>query len=199
MDISGWDARYRSRERSKEDFDAPPTPLLVRIAKDLKPGRALDLACGSGRNALWLCQRGWRVTATDGSPAAIAALQENAAAREVGSDSLRTEVVDLENPNFQIAPAAWDLILMAYYLQRDLFEPAKRGVVPGGLVLIIVHLAEDGRTSDHALQPGQLCRYFDDWEIVHSYEGKPNDPAHQRSVAEIVARRPVGHRGSIQQ
>jgi 2-polyprenyl-3-methyl-5-hydroxy-6-metoxy-1,4-benzoquinol methylase len=74
MDIRGWDQRYRSKERSSEDFDAPATPLIIETAKQLKPGKALDLACGTGRNALWLAKHGWSVTAVDASSAAIETL-----------------------------------------------------------------------------------------------------------------------------
>jgi hypothetical protein len=50
MEIRGWDKRYRSGERAAEDLEAAPTPLLVETAKQLAPGKALDLACGAGRN-----------------------------------------------------------------------------------------------------------------------------------------------------
>src|ERR1035437_1483741 len=70
MEISGWNERYRSGKRAIEDLGAPPTRLLMETAKHLEPGRALDLACGTGRNALWLAEHGWSVTAVDGSPVA---------------------------------------------------------------------------------------------------------------------------------
>jgi hypothetical protein len=80
---------------------------------------------------------------------------------------------------------------MCYYLQRDLFEPAKRGVVPGGIVIAIVHIPEPGdpHMTPFRLAPGELAGYFKDFEILHQYEGPSHDPAHKRWVAEIVARR----------
>jgi hypothetical protein len=100
--------------------------------------------------------------------------------------------VDLEGGEYTIEPSAWDLIAICYYLQRDLFEPAKRGIVPGGVLLAIVHITEPGEEPTHTrARPGELRKYFDSWEILHYYEGKPNDTAHRRSVAEIVARRPL--------
>ncbi len=188
MDIRGWDERYRSRERTAEDFDALSTPLLVETAQQLQPGKALDLACGTGRNALWLAKHGWTVTAIDASSAAIETLRNDASALAVHIDAKRA---DLEKGEYNIDPSAWDLIAICYYLQRDLFEPAKRGVVPGGLLLAIVHITEPGEqpTATRA-RAGELRTYFDGWEILHYYEGKPNDIAHRRSVAEIVARRP---------
>jgi len=186
MDLRAWDARYRSAQRP-EDLETAPTPLLVETAQHLAPGKALDLACGAGRNALWLAAQGWYVTAVDGSPAAIDILKQRAARRSI---TLEACVADLQE--FSIAPAAWDLIVMSYYLQRNLFEPVKRGVVPGGIVLAIVHITEPGEEHTYKrLRPGELPGYFSGCEILHSYEGKPADPAHQRSVAEIVARRPA--------
>jgi hypothetical protein len=102
-------------------------------------------------------------------------------------------VSDLERDEYQIEPSSWNLVAICYYLQRNLFEPAKQGVVPGGILVSIVHITEPGEEpTAHRLRPGELERYFRGWEILHRREGKPNDTAHQRSVAEIVARRPIG-------
>ena len=189
MEIRSWDERYRSGERAAEDIEAAPTPLLVEMAKRLTPGRALDLACGSGRNALWLAEQGWSVTAVDGSPAAIEILRSRASSRGV---TVSRKVADLEKFEYQIEPASWNLIAICYYLQRDLFAPAKQGVVPGGILISIVHIMEpEEEPTAHRLRPGELERYFQGWEILHRREGRPNDTAHQRSVAEIVARRPA--------
>jgi tellurite methyltransferase len=183
MDIRGWDERYRT----EQDSESAPTPLLIETAQSLKPGRALDLACGTGRNALWLAQQGWSVTAVDGSEAAIEILGGRAAAQGLLLDA---RVADLEKGEFRIEPASWDLIALCYYLQRGLLEPAKRGVAPGGLLLVIVHIAEAGEEpTQFRLRPGELAGCVEGCEIVHCYEGKPRDPVHARAVAEIVARK----------
>lgn len=188
MEISLWDERYRSGAHAASDFTAEPSPLLVATASKLTPGSALDLASGAGRNALWLAERGWKVTAVDGSAAAIEILRERAAARHL---ALKVRVADLERPGFAIEPSAWNLIAMCYYLQRDLFEPAKNGVVPGGILIAIVHITEPGEEpTGHRLRPGELAGYFRGWEVLHYVEGPPNDPVHKRACAEIVARRP---------
>jgi tellurite methyltransferase len=183
MDIRGWDERYRT-----EDLEAPPNPLLIETAQRLQPGKALDLACGTGRNALWLAEQGWTVSAVDGAPTAIEILQGRASERGLHIDA---RLADLESGEYRIEPSTWDLIAISYYLQRDLFEPAKRGVAPRGVLLAIVHITEPGEEPTYKrLKSGELESYFQGWEILHRYEGKPNDTAHQRSVAEIVARRP---------
>lgn len=187
VDVSGWNERYRSGERVSEDFDAAPTPLLVKTARNLHPGRALDLACGTGRNAVWLAEHGWSVTAVDGAKSAIWTLRSRASAAEL---ELKAIVADLAKGEYHIKKSAWDLIAICYYLQRDLFEPAKRGVIPGGVLVAIVHITEAGEEpSETRLRPGELKDYFRDWQILHHYEGKPADEAHRRAVAEVVARR----------
>jgi tellurite methyltransferase len=180
MDLRGWDERYRT-----QPGDECVTPLLARTSQSLVPGRALDLACGAGRNALWLASRGWQVTAVDGSSVAIEILS----ARNPAIDA---RVADLEKHEYMIQPDSWDLIAICYYLQRDLFEPAKRGVVPGGIVLASAHIPEpaDPHMTPFRLAPGELAGYHKDFEILHQYEGPSHDPAHRRWVAEIVARRP---------
>lgn len=180
MDLRGWDERYRERPET-----GPATPLLVEIANSLPPGRALDLACGAGRNSLWLGIHGWNVTAVDGSQEAIQLLS----ARKPAIDA---RVADLEKHEYTIQPDSWELIAMCYYLQRDLFEPSKRGVVPGGIVLVIVHIPGPGEgLTPFRMEPGELKSHFQDFEILHSYEGPPRDPEHKKWVAEIAARRPA--------
>jgi len=190
MEIHDWNERYRLRERPTEDLDAAPTPLVLSAAAKLVPGKALDLACGAGRNALWLAERGWEVTAVDGAHAAIEILRTRAMERSL---KITAVVSDLQKGEFEIEPSGWDLVAMCYYLQRNLFEPAKRGVTPGGILISIVHVNEPGEDDGpYRLRPGQLEQYFTGWEILHRHEGKANDSAHRRAVAEIVARRPLG-------
>jgi SAM-dependent methyltransferase len=190
MEIHDWNKRYRLRERPAEDLDVAPTPLLVQTATSLAPGKALDLASGAGRNALWLAEHGWEVTAVDGAAAAIEILRTRAVERAL---KINAVVANLEKDEFEIEPARWDLIAMCYYLQRNLFEPAKRGVTPGGILISIVHMTEPGEEDNpHRLRPGELEQYFAGWEILHRREGKANDSAHRRAVAEIVARRSLG-------
>jgi SAM-dependent methyltransferase len=189
VDIKGWESRYRSKERAGEDFEIEPTKLVAQIARRLQPGKALDLACGTGRNALWLAQEGWDVTAVDGAAAAIETLQERARQKSV---TVKTVVADLRAGEYAITPSQWDLITICYYLQRDLIGPAQNGTRPGGLLLVIVHTTEgDEQPTESRLRPGELAQCFMGWELLHNYEGKPDDPAHRRAVAEIVARRPI--------
>ena len=184
MDIAGWEERYRSGASGKE---TAPTILLVETVEKLPAGAAIDLACGAGRNAIYLAERGWNVTAIDGSERAIELLRERAVRRGL---KVHTEVADLTDAKFAITPDAFDLVVIAYYLQRDLFAKAKAAVRPGGVIVAIAHTPEPGETwSEKRARPGELREFFRDWKILWEYEGPSRDPAHRRPVAEIVARR----------
>ena len=190
MDLAEWDEKYRKGAVEPR----APDPLLVAAASTLPPARALDLACGAGRNALWLAGQGWKVTAVDGSAAAIETLRAGAGRLGVAIDA---RVTDLEKAEFTIAHASWDLIAACYYLQRDLLASAKQGLVAGGVMVAIALLAEPGReNSPYRALPGELRKYFDGWEIQHDREGA--DPS-GHAVAEIVARRPNSDTGKPDQ
>lgn len=185
LNIEGWERRYQLGETGKEDA---PTALIVEAAAKLRPGTAIDLASGAGRNALYLSEKGWSVTAIDGSQTAIDLVRQRAAARGI---HVQAVVADLTSDSFEIPPDAFDLILIAYYLQRNLFPLVKRAIRPGGLILAIAHTPEPGENwSEKRAAPGELRSLFASWMILHDYEGPSRDPAHHRPVAEIVAQRP---------
>ena len=87
-----------------------------------------------------------------------------------------------------IEPARYDLIAICYYLQRDLFEPAKLGLLPGGIIVAIALLTEPGKDNSFRVEPGELPRYFDGWEILHHREGRDSVATQRRRD-----RRPQAH------
>jgi len=78
MDSVAWDQRYRQQEFV---WTSEPNRFLVSETQSLAPARAIDLACGEGRNAVWLAERGWRVTGVDFSSVAIEKARQLEAAR----------------------------------------------------------------------------------------------------------------------
>ena len=122
--MADWDERYRRGEHA----GSGPSRLLVRAVETLPPGRALDIACGAGRHAVFLAERGFTVTAVDSSRVAIEITERRARERGVRLDA---HVADLERGEFVIAPEAYDLISIFYYLQRDLFPQIRAGIKPG--------------------------------------------------------------------
>ena len=176
--ISDWDERYRAQP----GFDRPPEPLLVSTAGELAPGRALDLACGTGRHALYLARLGWRVTAVDGSEVAVAELRRQAAGLEIDA-----RTANLEAGEFVIEPDGYDLICDFFYLDRRLFPQIRAGVKPGGLFVGILHRF-DGTPGRYLLESGELREEFTGWKILY-YSERPAEGGHRRATAAIVARR----------
>jgi tellurite methyltransferase len=185
LSLQEWNDRYRAGEQVFEE----PAPLVVKFAGNLIPGVALDLASGPGRNALFLAERGWKATAVDGSAIGVDLLRERALSRDL---RIETRLADLDRGEFEILPGAYDLICMCYYLQRDLIPALKGGVRPGGLAIVIVHLADPDQFQGTPARAcsGELRSYFTGWEILHYYEGHPHESCHQRAVAELVGRKP---------
>jgi SAM-dependent methyltransferase len=136
MDRNNWNERYRTSELV---WTAQPNQFLVTELAGLAPGRALDLAAGEGRNAVWLAEHGWEATAADYSEVAIAKAEELAASRGV---ALETVVADAT----ETLPGepVFDLVVVAYL---QLPEPdrsaalrnAAGAVTPGGTLLVIAH------------------------------------------------------------
>ena len=178
-----WDERYRSSPTSFH-----PCQLVTETAQNLAAGRALELACGTGGNALWLAERGWQVTAVDSSAVAVDLLQAESVRRGIRVNPV---IADLEAGQFVVAPNAWDLVIITKYLQRDLFESIKHGVVPGGMVISSALLQlPDQTNSQFRVKRGELRAYFSDWEIL-SYREPANGAIAAHSLAEIVVRRPA--------
>lgn len=163
-------------------LDLEPAPLLVEVADMLPPSRALDLACGASRNALYLAKLGWQVTAVDSSEVAIRHL------RKVGPHpALDARVADLEMHQFAIQPTAYDLICEFFYLQRDLFPRIREGVRPGGVFTGAIHLITPGHNPAFALDSGNLRGQFAGWKSLCYSEAA--EPGHTRPSARIIARR----------
>ena len=170
-----WDEYYSK----PANLHPEPATLLVEVAEMLPPGRALDLACGDGRNALYLAKLGWQVTAVDASEAAI---------RRMGPHpALDARVADLERHEFAIQPAAYHLICDFFYLQRDLFPQIREGVRPGGVFTGAIHLIAPRHNPAFALHPGELREEFAGWKIL--YYSEAAEPGHPRPSARIIARR----------
>ena len=191
--IAKWNSRYAGRQPG--DLPAPSAPLPNAV-HGLPAGRALDLACGTGRHAIWLASRGWRVDAVDGSKTAIALLLANAE-RAGCRDRIETHVADLEAdpPEFTIEPAVYDLIVDCYFLHRPLFAEIRAGVRPGGRFVAALHLPapDAGRGHRYVLRPGELEQVIRGWrwDVLHSVERAAEATTGDGpGVAELVSRRP---------
>jgi SAM-dependent methyltransferase len=124
-------------------FGAEPNRFLVSEVEGLPPGRALDFACGAGRNAVWLAQRGWTVTGVDFSDVALEAARRLAAERGV-----TVELVQADLREWESGGAAFDLVAVLYLQlpaeeRRLVLGRAAEAVAPGGTLLVVGHDVEN--------------------------------------------------------
>ncbi len=115
----------------KPRFNTNPNAFLMEIAKSRKPGTALDVGMGQGRNSIWLAQQGWDVTGFDPAEKAVALARETA--RKLGVN-LKTEIKGMEQ--FDFGERRWDLILLSYVGGREMPEKLQRALKPGGVLVI---------------------------------------------------------------
>lgn len=131
-----WDERYGTEELI---WKAEPNRFLVEELNALVPGKALDVACGEGRNAVWLASKGWRVTGADFSRAGLAKAQRLATDRGVEVTWVEADVVEWRPP-----AASFDLVVVMYLhlpaeQRRRALAHAAAALVPGGVLLVVGH------------------------------------------------------------
>jgi SAM-dependent methyltransferase len=184
-----WNERHA---RGEETHDYRPSPPLASAVRDEPPGVALDLACGSGRHALYLAERGFHVVAVDWSQTGIDALMAEARKRGV-DENIEPVVADLEAGEFKLDPGRFDLVIDFYFLDRALLPAIRDSVVPGGLFVAAIHVQSPQDAASHSflLEPGELHRVVSGWgfDILHSNDGAAATNGHAHATSEIVARR----------
>jgi SAM-dependent methyltransferase len=131
-----WDRRYSGVENL---WSARPNRFLVAEVEDLPPGRALDLACGEGQNAIWLASRGWTVRGIDYSGVAIAKARARAEREGIDVEFLEGDLLEYEPE-----PSAFDLVLVLYLHMaaeevNTVLVRASRALAPGGTFLLLGH------------------------------------------------------------
>ncbi len=136
MDSSGWDRRYGGSELV---WSAEPNRFLAAEAGGLAVGRALDLACGEGRNAVWLAQQGWEVTGVDFSQVGLDKARRLAEQRAVSVQWLLADLVD-----YIPQAGAFDLVAILYLhvedeAMRKILQRAAAALAPGGTLLVVGH------------------------------------------------------------
>ena len=153
----------------------------------------LDLACGTGRSGLKLADRNVPVIFADRSTAALAEIEQYLLREKLPG---RVWQVDLEQADINpFDGQLFSAVVCFRYLHRPLFPDLLSAVEPGGLAIYETFTTGNRRfgrpnNPDFLLEPGELKTWFQNWEILHYYEGIQHSP--DRAIAQIVARKPNG-------
>jgi tellurite methyltransferase len=176
-----WEEVYERRTSA----DAEPAAFLVDHVELLRPGCTLDLAAGSGGNALFLAARGHKVVAVDVARTALRHIRE----RNRAVDLVQ---VDLDRPCFHAA--SFDNVLCVNFLDRELFPSMLEWVRPGGVVLVDTFLI-DQREVGHPRNPAfllahnELLERMREARVLRYREGAVKEGSDTSYRAGIVARR----------
>ena len=183
-----WNRKHSERSHSS----LQPDPFLVSAYDEFlsgaPPGNVLDVAGGVGRHAIWLAERGWKVQLMDISDVGIQQAKENAKQAGV-AESFVTEVRDL-NGMQDFGREQYDLVLVFFFLQRELFPALISALKPGGHLIYKTYTHEQKRFSGgpshpmFLLQPNELLHAFQSMQVLHYHE-----TVQTKGVAELVARK----------
>lgn len=163
-----------------------PAQFLVDTIELLPRGKALDVAMGSGQNAIYLAQMGFEVEGVDISAEAVSNARE--LARKTGV-TIKAEVADLEG-SYRITKNAYDLIICFHYLQRSLIPQIKDGLKKGGMVVYETFIVDQAKLFSKPRNPAYLLKHnelldmFRDFRCLRYREGIIDG---RQAIASIVA------------
>jgi len=187
-DLKRWDEKYRESEFHP---DQEPSTILKKYVRLFPKGRALDIAAGEGRNAVFLAEHGLAVDAVDISRVALNRARKLARARGV---RIRTIVADLDR--YPIPGDFYDLIIDFNFLDRRLISGIKKGLKSGGIIMFETYLAGQrsfglDRPSNpkYLLEPNELLRLFRDFRILFFREGVFKEGGSRRAIASLIAQK----------
>jgi tellurite methyltransferase len=184
-----WNTKYSAGSHSDTSADEFLVSAFEQFLAAVPPGRALDIAGGAGRHALWLAERGWRVKLIDVSDVAVGLADQRA--RELTAGSLTTEVRDVSATG-DLGDGEFELIVVFYFLDRKLFPALIRALKPGGFLIYRTYTVEQRKFATgpshprYLLEPDELREAFGSFEILH-YRETVTD----KGTAELVARKAV--------
>ena len=196
-----WDAKHSLAAREAAEA---PAGILAELWPLLPTGAALDLACGRGRNAIFLAEHGRPVTAVDWSPAALDLLEKRAQTLNLPVRRIQRiekakqaragiDLVEADLESAQLEVNGYFLILCVRYLQRSLFPQICRALRPGGMLLFETYtkaqldFSGGPRNPAHLLDKGELRRAFPELQTIFYRELRA-----EQGIASLAARKPPG-------
>jgi SAM-dependent methyltransferase len=179
-----WTSRWGRRTYSK---DIGPRDILRNWVHSFPRGRALDIACGSGRNALYLADSGFTVDAIDISLPALKLVGMGSYDR---GTSVNLILADLDK--YTILPNIYDLISCTFYLNRDIVPNIRNGLKPGGFIVYEQHYLNDYTFPlGFKLKPKELLGLFKGFDIKFFSEVTKEEDDKDISVSSLVAQKPI--------
>lgn len=165
LDGQAWDERYRGSDLV---WGAGPNRFLVEQVADLTPGTALDVACGEGRNAIWLAEQGWLMVGVDFSSVGLDKARRLAGERGVTVDWVQGDLTTWEPPDL------CDLVVVMYlhlpaHVRHHVFARMAGSVAPGGAMLVVGHDLSN-LTEGHGGPQNPLVLYGPD-DVVGDVDG----------------------------
>lgn len=183
-DRTAWDRTYARKDYV---FGKDPVDYLVKHIDLLPKGRALDIATGEGRNAVFLAKKGFSVEGVD-----ISAVGLKKAQKLASENGVKMQTVNADLNRYKIKPNTYTVILNFYYLQRNIIPQIKAGLKKGGVVVFetytMEHLKNPGGSTwdkEYLLEPGELKKLFSDFEIIQYSETNDGKSA----IASLLARK----------
>jgi tellurite methyltransferase len=185
-DQKRWDERFGKKDFA---FGKEPNPFLKKHIRLFPKGRALDIASGEGRNAVFLAQHGFEVDAVDISERGLKKARKFARGKGV---KIKTFLVDLDQ--YQIEKKQYNLIANFYFLKRRLIPRIKKGLKKGGKVIFETYLLEHRtlgtggpKQAKYFLKPNELLRLFKDFRILFYREGIFREGGRRKAIASLIA------------
>jgi 2-polyprenyl-3-methyl-5-hydroxy-6-metoxy-1,4-benzoquinol methylase len=189
-DRKRWDLKYRGR---RFESSQRASAILKKYLRFFPKGKALDLAAGEGRNAVFLAEHGFDVQAVDISRTALVRAKKSALSRGV---RIKTVAADLDT--LVISKEEYDLILDFYFLERRLIPRIKRGLKKEGMVVFETYTtgqreraAGGPSKTKYLLKPNELLRLFRGFQVLFYREGVFREGGKHRAIASLIARKQV--------
>jgi len=185
-DQKRWDERFGREEFA---FGKEANPFLKRHLALFTRGKALDIAAGEGRNAVFLSQHGFDVDAVDISKMGL--IKARKLAEEMGV-KIHTVCTDLDT--YPIKREQYDLIANFYFLKRSLIPKIKKGLKKGGKVIFETYILEHRniatsgpKQAKYFLRPNELLNLFDGFRILRYREGIFKEGGRKKAIASLIA------------
>jgi len=177
VDASAWDQRYAAVEHV---WSLEPNAAVAAELAEVPPGRAADLACGEGRNAIWLARRGWTVTAVDFSPVAVE--RGRRLAGDLDVDWVVGDVLTVPLPEV-------DLVVIAYLQlpaaeRRAAVRRAWRALAPGGTLFLVAH--DSTNLTEGTGGPRDPSVLFTAADVVGDLADEPLEVVRAERVGRVV-------------